>query len=72
MSYWDTEESIRNWKNHGRHLVDSIKAGLAGTVIIMSALHRSKENMNLIEGKDEIKKLTYNIKLILKNIDRCL
>ena len=21
VAYWETEESIRNWKNHGKHLV---------------------------------------------------
>ena len=29
VSYWGTEESIRNWKNHGKHLVPRHK-GRAG------------------------------------------
>ena len=33
-----------------------MKAGLAGTVIIMSALQRPKENFSLIAGQNEIKK----------------
>ena len=49
VAYWETEESIRNWKNHENHLVARHKDRSAGTVII--ALHRSKENMSLIAGK---------------------
>ena len=45
VAYWETEESIRNWKNNGKHLVARHKDRSAGTVII--ALHRSKENMSL-------------------------
>ena len=51
VAYWETEESIRNWKNNEKHLVAQHKGRSAGTVIIMSALHRSKENMSLIAGK---------------------
>ena len=25
VSYWETEESIRNWKNHEKHLVAQLK-----------------------------------------------
>ena len=25
VSYWETEESIRNWKNHEKHLVEQHK-----------------------------------------------
>ena len=53
VAYWETEESIRNWKNHEKHLVVRHKGRSAATVII--ALHRSKENMSLIAGKNEIK-----------------
>ena len=49
VSYWETEESIRNWKNNEKHLVARHKGRSAGTVII--ALHRPKENMSLIAGK---------------------
>ena len=49
VAYWETEESIRNWENNGKHLVARHKGLSAGTVII--ALHRSKENMSLIAGK---------------------
>lgn len=49
VAYWETEESIRNWKNHEKHLVARHKGRSAGTVII--SLHRSKENMSLIAGK---------------------
>ena len=48
VAYWETEESIRNWKNNEKHLVARHKGRSAGTVII--ALHRSKENKNLLAG----------------------
>jgi heme-degrading monooxygenase HmoA len=49
VAYWETEESIRNWKNNEKHLVARHKGRSASTVII--ALHSSKENMSLIAGK---------------------
>ena len=49
VSYWETEKSIRNWKNHEKHLVARHKGRSTGTVII--SLHKSKENMSLIAGK---------------------
>ena len=56
VSYWETEESIRNWKNHEKHLVARHKGRSGWSVIIMPALYSLKEKISLIAVKNEIKK----------------
>ncbi len=51
VSYWETEEFIRNWKNHEKHLVARNKDRSGWYIDHHVALHSSKGNMSLIAGK---------------------
>ena len=73
VSYWETEESIRNWKNHEKHLVAQHK-GRSGWYsdyhVRITQVEREYEFDS--RKKWNKKNFTFNIKPILKNIDRCL
>ncbi len=54
VSYWETEESIRNWKNHEKHLVAQHK-GRSGCFIDYDVSFAEVESYYEFDSREKMK-----------------